>query len=88
MTDKEKAVIQWAFNLTDAIVAGDYRMPEPMNVAINSLQDAVFELATERGMHNPKEGCSKEFLEREEKFWHDVENSIKAKEQLIVGDGA
>ena len=44
MTPKEKEVITQAFNMAFSIVAGDWRLPEPMNVAINRLQDAVFDL--------------------------------------------
>ena len=62
LTDKEEAVIQWAFNLAHSIVAGDYHLPKPMNYAINNLQDAVFDLAKERGV-SVESGCTKEYLD-------------------------
>lgn len=78
MTDKEKKVVEWAFNLAHAIVSGDYRLPKPMNIAINSLQDAVWDLVKERGWQSPKDGCSHEFLEEEKKYWQEVEEKVKA----------
>ena len=61
MTENEKKVIEWAFNLTHSIVAGDYKLPKPMCYAINNLQDAVFELAKERGISVESE-CSQDYL--------------------------
>lgn len=60
MTENEKKVIQWAFNLTEAIVAGDYHLPKPMNIAINELQSAAWDLAKEMGS-DPGKLCSEDF---------------------------
>lgn len=78
LTDKEKAVIEWAFNLAHSIVAGDYKLPKPMNYAINNLQDAVHDLAKERGM-SIKDGCSKEYLGFHEGYWSALEENLKGK---------
>ena len=77
MTKVEDNVIQWACNLTEAIVAGNPKLPKPMIIAINSLQDAVWDLVNERGWKSPKDGCSPEFLEKEKAYWEDVENKLK-----------
>ena len=61
LTDKEAKVIEWAFNFAHSIVAGDYHLPQPMNFTMNSLQDAVWDLAKERGI-SIENGCSKEYL--------------------------
>jgi len=61
LTDKETKVIEWAFNFAHSIVAGDYHLPQPMNFTMNSLQDAVWDLAAKRGI-SIKDGCSKEYL--------------------------
>ena len=61
LTENEEQVIAWAFNLVHSIVAGDYKLPKPMNYAINNLQDAVFDLAKERGV-SVESGCTKEYL--------------------------
>ena len=47
MTKAEKNVVQWACQLAEAIVAGTYGLPKPMNIAVNSLQDAVLDLVKE-----------------------------------------
>lgn len=62
LTNEEKKVIEWAFNLAHSVVAGDYKLPKPMNYAINNLQDAVFDLAKERGV-SVESGCTKEYLD-------------------------
>ena len=77
MTKAEENVIQWACNLAEAIVAGDYKLPTPLCRAINEMGDAVWDLARERGWQSPKDGCSKEFLEFEAKYWKDLEDKIK-----------
>ena len=76
MTKNEENVIQWAFNLTVAIVAGDYHLPSPMSRAINEVQDAVWDLAKERGI-TIDDGCSEEFKEFKDKFWKDVIEKLK-----------
>ena len=76
LTDKEEAVIQWAFNLAHSIVAGDYHLPKPMNYALNNLQDAVFDLAKERGV-SIKGGCSSEYLGFSEGYRQAVEEQLK-----------
>jgi len=75
MTDKEKDVITWAFNLTRSITAGDYGLPRPMNMAINGLQDAVHALASERDI-SISDWCSKEFLEKEKAYWDGVKAQL------------
>lgn len=77
MTKNEENVIQLACNLAEAVVAGDYHLPRPMCSAINSLQDAVWDLANERGWISPKEGCSKEFLAESAEYWREVEDKLK-----------
>ena len=76
LTDEEKKVIQWAFNLTHSIVAGDYKLPSPMCYAINNLQDAVNELAEKRGI-TIEDGCSKEYLGFHRGYWAGVEGKLK-----------
>ena len=61
LTDNEQKVIEWAFNFAHSIVAGDYHLPKPMNYTTNNLQDAVWDLANERGI-SIEDGCSKEYL--------------------------
>ena len=78
LTDKEKAVIQWAFNMAHSIVAGDYKLPKPMCYAMNNLQDAVHDLANERGV-SIKDGCSKEYLGFHDGYWSALEESLKGK---------
>lgn len=77
MTEAEENVIQWACNLAEAIVAGDYKLPAPMCRAINELQDAVHDMAWERGWKTIKDGCSQEFLEYSAKYWSDLEAKLK-----------
>lgn len=77
MTKAEEEVVQWACNLAEAIVAGTYSLPAPMNIAVNSLQDAVWDLVKERGWKSPEDGCSHEFLKYEKKYWHEVENKLR-----------
>ena len=77
MTKAEENVVQWACNLVEAIVAGNYKLPKPMNIAINSLQDATWDLAKERGWTTPTDGCSQNFLEMQKTYREDVENKIK-----------
>jgi hypothetical protein len=77
MTKAEENVVQWACQLAEAIVAGTYGLPKPMNIAVNSLQDAVWDLVKERGWQSPKDGCSHEFLEEEKKYCQEVEDKIK-----------
>jgi hypothetical protein len=76
MTKNEENVIQWAFNLTMSIVAGDYHLPKPMNVAINNLQDAVWDLAKERGI-SVEDGCTAEFGKFKDEFWKDLKEKLK-----------
>ena len=78
MTDKEKEVVTWAFNLAHAVTAGESNLPKPMIYAINMLQDAVHELANER-KERIAEGCSAEFLEYERKYWEDVRAKLSGK---------
>lgn len=77
MTKAEENIIQWACNLTEAVVAGDYHLPKPMNIAINNLQDAAWDLAKERGWSSPKNGCSKEFLDCKSEYWTEIENKLR-----------
>ena len=78
LTDKEVAVIQWAFNMAHSIVAGDYKLPKPMCYAMNNLQDAVHDLANERGV-SIKDGCSKEYLGFHDGYWSALEEKLKGK---------
>lgn len=77
MTEKEENVIKWAFNLATSVVAGDYNLPRPMNIAINGLQDAVWELSREMGLENVRAGCSKEFLRKEDEYWDEVREMLR-----------
>ena len=77
MTKAEENVIMWACNLAEAVVAGDYHLPKPMNIAINSLQDATWDLAKERGWTTPVDGCSLDFLEMQKTYWEEVENKLR-----------
>ena len=76
LSDNEKNVITWAFNVAHSIVAGDYKLPKPMCYAINNLQDAVHDLAKERGV-SIKDGCSKDYLGFNEGYWKGVEEHLK-----------
>ena len=75
LTKNEKNVIEWAFNITHSIVAGDYHLPSPMNYAINNLQDAVHNLAHERGI-TIKEGCTEDYLGYSKGYWSGIEERI------------
>ena len=77
MTKAEENIIQWACNLAEVVVAGDYHLPKPMNIAINNLQDAVWDLVKERSWQSPKDGCSHEFLEEKKKYWQEVEDKLR-----------
>lgn len=77
MTRAEENVVQCACNLAEAVVAGDYKLPAPMCLAINELQDAVHSMANERGWKTIEAGCSQEFLEYSAKYWKDLEDRIK-----------
>ena len=61
LTKEEREVIQRAFNLAHSVVPGDYKLPSPMCLAINGLQDAVHDLAKCRGT-TVEEGCSQDYL--------------------------
>ena len=76
LTDNEKLVIQWAFNMTHSIVAGDYHLPKPMIYAMNYLQDAVWELAKERHI-SVIDGCSKDYLGFQDGYWKGVKEHLK-----------
>ena len=76
MTDREQNVIQCAFNLADAIVAGEYNLPKPMILAINQLQDAVWGVANERGV-SVKNCVSYDFRKYKDQYWKDVEDELK-----------
>ena len=77
MTKAEEDVIQWACNLTEAVVAGDYKLPRPMNIAINGLQDAVSVLADERGWRTISEGCGETFIAKKKEYWDEVEAKLR-----------
>ena len=87
MTKKEENVIQWAFNLASSVVAGDYNLPRPMNIAINGLQDAVWDLVRERKMLNVRAGCSKEFLRKESEYWNEIQDILTKKAEGVETDG-
>lgn len=76
LTKNEQNVLTWAFNLAHSIVAGDYKLPKPMCYAINNLQDAVHDLAQERGI-SIKDGCTKEYLAFHEGYWAAVDEKLK-----------
>ena len=79
LTNEEKKVIEWAFNLAHSVVAGDYKLPKPMNYAINNLQDAVNELAEKRGI-TIEDGCSQEYLGFHKGYWEGVEDKLKERQ--------
>ena len=54
MTKAEENVVQWACQLAEAIVAGTYGLSRPMNIAVNSLQDAILDLVKESGSSRQK----------------------------------
>lgn len=76
LTENEQNVLTWAFNLAHSIVAGDYHLPKPMNYALNNLQDAVFDLAKERGV-SIEDGCSQDYLGFSEGYKQAVEEQLK-----------
>ena len=78
LTENEQNVLTWAFNLAHSIVAGDYNLPKPMCYAINNLQDAVHDLANERGV-SIKDGCSKEYSGFHDGYWSTLEEKLKGK---------
>ena len=75
LTENERNVLAWAFNLVHSTVAGGYKLPQPMCYAINMLQDAVHDLAKERGV-SIKDLCSKEYLAFNEGYWAAVEEKF------------
>ena len=77
MTNAEEEVIKWACNLAKSVVAGDYHLPSPMCIAVNTLQDKVWDLAKERGWSSLSDGCSEDFLAEEKKYWKDVDKKIQ-----------
>ena len=75
LTENEQNVLTWAFNLVHSTVAGGYKLPKPMCYAINMLQDAVHDLAKERGV-SIKDLCSKEYLGFHNGYWAAVEEKF------------
>lgn len=82
MTKAEENVIQKAFNMTDAIVAGSYDIPKPMVYALNQLQDSVYDLLNERNI-GIKDCISPDYKEFRDKYWKKVENILYGRN---VGD--
>ena len=76
LTENEMDVIAWAFNFAHSIVAGDYHLPNPMNYALNNLQDAVFQLALERGI-SIEDGCTGEYLGFHKDYWDGVKERLE-----------
>ena len=76
LTEKEKNVIEWAFNFVHSIVAGDYHLPQPMNYTMNNLQDAVYALVGERRM-TIEDGCSTDYLAFNRGYWDDVKERLE-----------
>lgn len=76
LTENEKNVITWAFNLSHSIVVGDYHLPEPMCYAMNNLHDAVSKLAKDRHV-SIEDGCSKYYLGFNAGYWKGVNEQIK-----------
>lgn len=85
MTDKEKKVIECAFNLAKSVVAGDYHLPTPMNRAINETQDAVYELSNERGYRCIDYGCSREFLQADLDYWQNMKERLQKQMDIMRG---
>lgn len=77
MTKAEEELVQWAFNLTDAIVAGDYKIPRPMIWALNHLQDAAWTVAKERDS-TPAGLASEEYLKVKRDYWAEVERKLQS----------
>ena len=71
LTKAEEKVIQWAFNVADSIVAGNYNIPQPMIFAINRLQDAAWDVAKERGS-TPRDLASEEYRKVADEYWGGV----------------
>ena len=76
LTENEKNVITWAFNLVHSIVAGDYHLPKPMCYAMNNLQGAVWELAKDRHV-SIADGCSKDYLGFNEGYQAGVKEKLE-----------
>ena len=76
LTENEKNVITWAFNLVHSVVAGDYHLPKPMTYSINNLQDAVWELAKDRHV-SIEDGCSKDYLAFNKGYWDGVKERLE-----------
>ena len=79
LTENERKVIDWAFNFAHSIVAGDYHLPNPMNYTMNNLQDAVWELAQERGI-SIVDGCTAEYKGFHKGYWDGVEETLRKKQ--------
>ena len=80
LTENEKNVIDWAFNFAHSIVAGDYHLPQPMNYTMNNLQDAVFQLAQERGT-SISDGCTSEYLGFNKGYWDGVKEKLEGRKR-------
>lgn len=76
LTENEKNVIDWAFNFTHSIVAGDYNLPKPMCYAMNNLQDAVWELSKDRHV-SIENGCTKDYLAFNKGYWDGVKERLE-----------
>ena len=76
LTKNEEKVIEWAFNFAHSIVAGDYHLPSPMNYTMNNLQDAVFQLAQERGI-SVEDGCTEEYKGFHRGYWDGVKEKLR-----------
>ena len=76
LTENEKNVITWAFNIVHSVVAGDYHLPKPMTYSINNLQDAVWELAKDRHV-SIADGCSKDYLAFNKGYWDGVKERLE-----------
>ena len=76
LTENEKNVITWAFNIVHSVVAGDYHLPKPMTYSINNLQDAVWELAKDRHV-SIEDGCSKDYLAFNKGYWDGVKERLE-----------
>lgn len=76
MTDKNDDVFTWACNLTDAIVAGDYKLPKEMTFAMNMLQDAVYDELNRKHLRL-KDCVSKDFSTFKDKARKEREDAIR-----------
>lgn len=81
MTKAEENVIQKAFNMTDAIVAGSYDIPKPMVYALNQLQDSVYDLLNERDA-KLKDCISSDFKEFSDKYWKKVDDRLCGRSEV------